>query len=57
VRTFGPKRGATKFGINVKFTDGKWRKFWYGQNRDLRDRRHNQYHSRHDVLVVQDIQE
>lgn len=47
--------GRKKYGLRVKFTDGKWREYWYGMNRDLRDRRHNEYLRRNDTLVVMDI--
>jgi hypothetical protein len=56
VKTFGPKQKTPEYGLNVLYTDNKWRKYWYGSNRSLRDRRHNEYHRRHDVKVVQDIQ-
>lgn len=56
MKTFGPKQKTPEYGLNVLYTDNKWRKYWYGSNRSLRDRRHNEYHRRHDVKVVQDIQ-
>lgn len=48
---FGPKI----YGLKVKYTDGRWKEYWYGQDRSLRNRRHNEYVRRHDTLVVMDI--
>lgn len=43
------------FGIAVTYTNGKTEKFWYGMDRDKRDREHNRYSKMSRVTVVQDL--
>lgn len=55
---FGRRVAETKYGILIKFNDGKSDlKKWYGSDKSKRDNAHVRWSRRKNVSVVQDIEE
>lgn len=43
------------YGIKVRYTNGNWETYWYGMDRDKRDREHNRYAKKDNVLIVKNV--
>ncbi len=44
------------YGINVRFSNGHWGKYWYGSNKFLRDEKYKKYKKMDNVLAVKKVQ-
>lgn len=48
--------GRKHYGIKVRYSNGTWETYWYGMNRDKRDREHNRYSRKDNVLAVRNVE-
>lgn len=47
---------AKLYGIKVRFANGHWGTYWYGNDKGLRDRKYSEYMRMDNVLAVKRIE-
>lgn len=48
--------GNRIYGLKVRYSNGNWETYWYGMDRDKRDRKHNEYLRNPKVLAVRNVE-
>jgi hypothetical protein len=48
--------GRKHYGIKVRYSNGNWETYWYGMDRDKRDRQHVKYSKKGNVLAVLNVE-